>query len=325
MEEEDITNIARIQNMFRDINWPRYKGDKVIEEDLRFLETVKDERLLSPLLPALVMALEYSSYEASRLVIKILSKIKDPGLFDLLDQQLKYAEGLFAINNISEALANTGDSRAIDVFIKMLQGDKEYTTKVAMEIDEIKRCAINALVQIGEPAIPALIEFIKEYKYTPAADRAFIVFVRIGEPSINALVELSKDETDYLRRNAIEKLASIVIVKKTSRPLSIIVNSIEDQASDVHFSAYKALSDISEKTDSIEILVEMTKLIKEKIETIDRHTSEYQRIRANLTFVLSQINKTKNRLLPLDIQPDPRIRPPRKQEGERFRVQRMCA
>ncbi len=322
MEEEDK---ARVESILRDINWPRYKSNKVIEEDLRFLETVNDERLLSSLLPALVMALEYSSYEASRQVIKILSKVKDPKLFDLLDQQLKYSEGLFAINNISEALANTGDSRAIDVFIKMLQGDKEYTTKVAMEIDEIKRCAINALVQIGEPTIPALIELIKEDRHMVAIDKAFIVLVRIGEPAIEALTELSKDEIDHLRAKAVEQLANMNIAKKSSRILRTIINSLEDKNDNVHFAAYKALTDLAERIDSIEILIELKKLIKEKIETMDRYASGYRKIRANLTFVLSQINKTKNRLLQLDIQLAPRIKPPRKQEGERFRTQRMCA
>lgn len=120
--------------------------------------------------------------------------------------------------------------------------DEEIKRQLALleSLDwEVRRTAIEALIEIGAPAIPALIEALLDrksfYRYSAAE-----ALGRIGNTSaIPALVEVLNDgnNRDLDRESSAEALGSI----GDASVIPVLIQALRDRESDIRLSATRAL------------------------------------------------------------------------------------
>ncbi len=128
----------------------------------------------------------------------------------------------------AEALGKTGDPRAVEPLISVLEDENFY----------VRRATVKALGKIGDPrAVESLIAALKDedsYVRELAADAlGTITDARAVEPLIGAL----KDENLYIRRSAVKALGEIGDPRATEPLITVL----RDEDSDVRELACKVL------------------------------------------------------------------------------------
>ncbi len=127
--------------------------------------------------------------------------------------------------------------KTISQLIKQLDGD-----------DEIAKKAASELINIGMPAVPAIIETISrksvsiwDRKYSKLANRLRQVLLKIDDSDlIPVLIELLQNENNGLRQAAFESL----VKSKDPRSLQPLVNALSSDLTDLR--AIKALGELGD-------------------------------------------------------------------------------
>jgi len=142
-----------------------------------------------------------------------LGKLKDkravPALLKLADTKaFKESEGLRKL--LAVALGNIADASAVPYLIKAL--DEEYFW--------VRYPAEQALIQIGEPSVPALLDVVKANRF-PASAHAIEALGRIKSKDVKVYDALVKglDNTDWAMRGfAVEALGDLGPIRSNPVP-----------------------------------------------------------------------------------------------------------
>ena len=160
--------------------------------------------------------------------------------------------------NAARALGRIGDGRAIDPLIGLLQDDYQSVRETAvrslgetgdisavpalinaMKNDEenVGYSAESALKMVGSPAIPLLIDGLKDGK---ASNRIVDILVDIGEDSLPALREAMKSSRMEKRKAAVIAVGRF----KKFQDVFGLVMALKDPYSDIRYEAAWALGEI---------------------------------------------------------------------------------
>lgn len=133
-----------------------------------------------PAVPSLRKALEHEDREVRMLATYALTQLDEPVSVSLLTETLEYG-GVTVRERIAPAIGKMGESArdAVPVLLKV----------VADGPDQSRRPAVDALIKIGKPAVPALIEALRDPQIS---DSAAYALGHIGEPAKNAVPELAR-------------------------------------------------------------------------------------------------------------------------------------
>lgn len=165
-------------------------------------------------IPALFEALKTSSGEARSLIIKSIVLIgpQTPEAVPILIEAIKKSE-------LSEAaaatLVKTGQP-AVPALIKAAGDDS----------GGVRNLIVKSIVHIGPKtpdAIPILIEAVKNPELSEAA---VSLLVKTGQPAVPALLEAVKDKDSQARTLMIKSI--VLIGPKTTEALPILINSLKD-------------------------------------------------------------------------------------------------
>ncbi|NWF76283.1 MAG: HEAT repeat domain-containing protein [Nitrospirae bacterium] len=179
----------------------------------------------------------------------ILGELKEPQAVEPLINSLKYeskeeplsAEKLKVETII--ALGKIGDARAVEPLIQIINGKQV----------RLKESAMNALSEIGEPAVDSLISIIKSQNNFTAKINAVIILGNIKstkavEPIINTLLLDAYDNKSWMfRAEAIRALAKIGD-QRAIEPLNIMLNDYVSYIRDLAQWAIKEIK-IKSKTN----------------------------------------------------------------------------
>ena len=123
--------------------------------------------------------------------------------------------------------------------------DESITTPIEQLRDpnaEVRLQAADVLVDIGEPAVPALIDELDGSWPYESATSASGVLARIGEPAIPALVEALDDKAVLIRRGAVLALGDM---RMSARPaVPALIQRLDDKILLIRSGAALALGKI---------------------------------------------------------------------------------
>ena len=163
------------------------------------------------------LAIAHFKEEAHRLAaITILSQIGKPAI-QMLISLLKGGHALFICTAAAEALGKIGDPSTVDALLAAFIG-KNPQEKGMFCYSDLQQAALNALVQIGKPAVSQLIDVLqsKEYNFVIRAAAATAIG-KIGDPlEMPALVNALSDGEHDVPEAAAEAL---VLFGKPAIPL----------------------------------------------------------------------------------------------------------
>ncbi|MFC1719443.1 HEAT repeat domain-containing protein, partial [Candidatus Poribacteria bacterium] len=133
-----------------------------------------------PSVPVLKKALEHEDREVRMLATYALAQLDEPVPVSLLIETLEYGDVIIR-ERIAPVVGKMGESAsdAVPVLIKIMANRREQSLWPA----------VDALIKIGKPAVPALIEALKDPRIYSSAAYAL---GHIGEPARDAIPELTK-------------------------------------------------------------------------------------------------------------------------------------
>jgi len=177
--------------------------------------------------PALIEEFKSSSNTVvthyAYIMIMEIGKPAVPALIEALKDPNLYMSGRAA-----RALGGIRDERAIQPLIELMKTNSM-----------IWQTTSAALAEIGEPAVPALIELLKDHEKGSMASHTLR---RIGEPAVPALIELLKDPDAIVRLRAVVVLGDV----EDSRAINPLIELFKDPDGDVRLSAVNSLGEIKD-------------------------------------------------------------------------------
>jgi HEAT repeat protein len=184
LEEEQVKDEIDIQiDLLKDPDWV------VRREAIITLGEMGDERCVAPL----AHALRDGDWQVREVAIEALGQVGSPAVEALLALLRDWDVRKYAIL----ALGKIRDERVLDPLMKQLHND------------EFKDDATDALVELGEPAVPRLIEALND-KDEMVRKQAILALGRIKDTTaINALIEKLQDQDWFTRLTAAAALESI--------------------------------------------------------------------------------------------------------------------
>lgn len=166
------------------------------------------------------------------------------------------------------ALGHIGDGRAVEPLIKAAN-DGVSAARYALNececlsldtviyafkspVHSVRQWALDAVVKIGESAIPQLIQLLKEPEAHRWSDYVRDALVRFGGSGVPALIEALRDESRYVRKSAVLVLA-MVTDERAKEPLLEI---LQDKDGLVRMFASFALCKIGD-TNALERVIDV--------------------------------------------------------------------
>ena len=195
--------------------------------------------------PALIDALEDDRGDVRLIAAIALGNIGDhsatPALVELYrcdDETLKYS--------VADALGKIGDARAVPALTGMLK-DKDKG---------MRRNAAKALGEIGDvSAVPALIEALKDSDLNAhVQENAATSLEKIGKPAVPYLINALKDGNKHVRCYSAEALGNI----GDARAIPALIEALKDEESDVRLDVAAALEKVGDAS-AVPALVEALK------------------------------------------------------------------
>jgi HEAT repeat protein len=184
LEEERVKDEIDIQiDLLEDPDWV------VRREAVITLGEMGDERCVAPL----VRALRDGDWQVREVAIEALGQVGSPAVEELIKLLRDWDVRKYAIH----ALGKIRDERVLDPLMKQLHND------------EFKDDATDALVELGEPAVPCMIEALND-KDEMVRKQAVLALGRIkASAAIDALIEKLRDNDWFTRLTAAAALESI--------------------------------------------------------------------------------------------------------------------
>jgi HEAT repeat protein len=184
LEEEQVKDEIDIQiDLLNDPDWV------VRREAVITLGEMGDERCVEPL----ARALRDGDWQVREVAIEALGQVGSPAVETLIKLLRDWDVRKYAIL----ALGKIRDERVLDPLMHQLRND------------EFKDDAINALVELGEPAVPRLIAALKD-KDENVRKSAVLALGRIkNSAAIDPLIEMLGDKDWFIRLTAAAALESI--------------------------------------------------------------------------------------------------------------------
>jgi HEAT repeat protein len=184
LEEEQVKDEIDIQiDLLKDPDWV------VRREAAITLGEMGDERCVEPL----ARALRDGDWQVREVAIEGLGQIGSPAVEVLLKLLRDWDVRKYAI----AALGKIHDERVLDPLMAQLRND------------EFKDDATDALVSLGEPAVPHLAKALRD-KEELVRKQAVLALGRIKSPkAIDPLIEMLKDQDWFTRLTAAAALESI--------------------------------------------------------------------------------------------------------------------
>jgi len=178
--------------------------------------------------PVLIRALkEAEDRLVRRAAAKSLGKLRAKEAVTALIEALEN-EGITDLGSAAEALGNIGGEDAIKALIKEL--DKNILRR---------EYALKPLTKIGEPAVPYLIEVLKNNKNIKARRAATIILGSITDNrAVPVLINELNDADESIREFAARALGGIWDDKRMILPL---IKSLNDKSSSVRMTAAESL------------------------------------------------------------------------------------
>jgi HEAT repeat protein len=329
------------------------------------LGVIKDARPF----PALVEALKDEEWGVRKGAAEALGKIGEansassevaeavPALIEALKD-----ENIGVRRDVVDALGRFKDARAIPALIETLK-DKNLAVQeqvrnaltlgklnTAIELGKVRTNAAWALAYIGAPAVPALVEALKDRdayvrewaagalgeiqgvhavpelietlndencKVRAQAVRALgdIAKANSGNSdvakAVPALIEALNDENCDVRVRAVHALGEIKVVSA----VPVLIEALKDEDASVRYGAAHALGDILKTCKTIDRVCEFEARLKEGLELVKKHSNrdEIAGIGLEVSQLRIEAAKKKNELAPKrDIILDGIPRPPKK-------------
>jgi HEAT repeat protein len=186
-------------------------------------------QLGSRAVPALIDALRDDDPRIRQAACTALGQIGDPAAVPELTKRLQDSVSDVRIAACT-ALGQIGDSSAVPELIKCLE-DTDYDVRIA---------ACTALGKIGDPSpVPVLITCLDYWYISQAAANALI---QIGKPAVPALIETLTDPNERVRKAACTALGQI----GDSIAVPELIQCLKDRYSDVSIAACTALGQIGD-------------------------------------------------------------------------------
>ena len=184
LEEEQVKDEIDIQiDLLSDPDWV------VRREAVITLGEMGDERCVEPL----ARALRDGDWQVREVAIEAMGQVGSPAVDTLLKLLRDWDVRKYAILS----LGKIRDERVLDPLMHQLRND------------EFKDDAINALVELGEPAVPKLIAALKD-KDENVRKSAVLALGRIkNSAAIDPLIEMLSDKDWFTRLTAAAALESI--------------------------------------------------------------------------------------------------------------------
>lgn len=154
---------------------------------------------------ALIAALYAQDVDVREAAARALGRLGDARAVDSLTALLPESPGLFQKVNIAaaEALGRLGDARAVEPLTAALQATS-FRTK------EIGRASAEALGHLGGPrAIESLVTALTNVDDSDVRDACVDALVEIGSPAVEALIGAVQDDRGLARYYATETLGRI--------------------------------------------------------------------------------------------------------------------
>jgi HEAT repeat protein len=187
----------------------------------------------APAVPALIQALGDSGWNVRRAAAEALGKLGDPQAVPALIQALGDSDS--AVRAVSaEALGAIGDPQAVPALIVALGDWGDWWS------ENVRRAAAEALVRIGAPAVPALIQALGD-RSENVRRAAAEALVRIGAPAVPALIQALGDDEFRVRRAAAEALVRI-----GAPAVPALIQALGDRSENVRRAAAEALGAIGD-------------------------------------------------------------------------------
>jgi HEAT repeat protein len=201
------------------------------------LGEIGDARVIEPLIEALKDVDPLVRTEAGRALIRVIENTRE---VEPLTKALRVRNSPF-LEKTLEALGKTGDVRAIEPLNKILEEEDERR--------HIREKAVEALAEIGSPAIESLIKVLGD-TYWQVREKAVESLGNIGDPRV---VEPLIHELEDEKRNPVQGKAAEILGKiGDTRAVRPLVNALEDENSEVRRKAAESLEMIG--LPAIEIL-----------------------------------------------------------------------
>lgn len=184
LEEERVKDEIDIQiDLLKDPDWV------VRREAVITLGEMGDERCVEPL----GKALRDGDWQVREAAVEAIAQVGSPAVELLIKLLRDWDCRKYAI----QALGKIRDERVLDPLMHQLRSD------------EFKDDAIQALVELGEPAVPRLIAALRD-KDENVRKSAVLALGRIkSQEAIDPLIEMTKDADWFIRLTAAAALESI--------------------------------------------------------------------------------------------------------------------
>jgi len=173
--------------------------------------------------------LKNGSLDEQERAIGKIAEISEPAVLILVreldhlySKKYRYATGL----NLMSKVAEMGEAA-----FSLQTNEDDYRNNIG-----------RALVKIGEPAVPALMNALKNGKKELAEHVSRIIF-EIGKTAVPALIEMLKDKDVDVRWLVAKSLAEI----KDVRAVPALIEALKDSACDVQQMIIAALINIAKK------------------------------------------------------------------------------
>ncbi len=204
----------------------------------------------------LIVALGYESVRVRRNAASALGEIGDRRAVDALILALKDADW-HVCHHAAASLGLLRDARAVEPLIMALNHTGEQRPEDPFgesgQRECVGRCARQALVDIGAPAVESLVVALKRGEAIVRV-RSAMALGNIADPrSVEPLIAATRDTDDRVRGNAIYSLGQI----GDRCALEAIVRTLGDSSEDVRENAKRALKTIGVDALAQDALVDM--------------------------------------------------------------------
>jgi len=235
-----------------------------------------------PAIPALIEGLRCDYvWGRGEWIISLLADIGKPALPALIDA---LGDGDKIVRcRAAEALGEIEDASAIPALINAM---REKSKDADMHHDYswvVCSKAVNALVKIGAPAVPAQVEVLADDD-EDVISRASEVLVKIGKPSVPALIDAFLDSNAKVRSGAADALGKIMDVPS----IPALVRVLMDDDIRVQIKAANALRNICKESTTIGTLDEIEKRLLEGYAAINKKYWNHERL-ANAGYEISKL------------------------------------
>lgn len=202
------------------------------------LGKIGDARAVEPL----IKVLEKGLFSTRKKAAQALARIGKPALTPLIDALNSEVSDIRQY--AAMALGYMGDTKTVELLIVALRDDYSFVRVQAAE----------ALGEIRDAkAVKPLIAVLKDDEIT-AREAAAKALIQIGKPAVNALMNTLKDRDALVRIRVIDILGKI----GGAKTIELVISALKDQVRDVRWKAVDTLCKLGDAR-AVEPLIEVLK------------------------------------------------------------------